>query len=311
MFVDISSLSVVDLLRSGALLVAFLATAFADKRGQASVWLKADAVACAGFGLGLYLFPGVFINYMVDGETDVLHIHMTRVVGAMAVVTVAVYYHLAIKDKDNAPLGSWIVSRTLGSAVLFAVAALGANTYGKGSTHFNQKFVSFACFGNLLVFLGYLIHMLRFNDYVNEGRRGTDSARDCTRFHLLVDLLLTFPQVLFVFGFPQTHFDLSGLKADGIHLFLGRMLACQLLPMLLFGIQALQGSNEENRRAFFLVKILGFLSVLPWACYYGYYHNMVPTFTRAFMIHQGLALVALINAFVGAFYRPGDARKRK
>lgn len=57
--------------------------------------------------------------------------------------------------------------------------------------------------------MGYVIHMLRFNDYVNEGRRGSDSARDRTRLHLLIDLIISYCSVFFGFAFPKAAIEMA------------------------------------------------------------------------------------------------------
>ena len=70
----IKSLDVVDLMRSGAVIVAFVATVFVDKRGQGSVWMKADAIIALVGGLSSFICPGVLMDYQVSAHISSLQI---------------------------------------------------------------------------------------------------------------------------------------------------------------------------------------------------------------------------------------------
>ena len=61
----ISKMNPVDFVRSGSLLVAFLACGFSDRRGQGSTWLRADQIASVAFGATFLLFPHTLLTYLV------------------------------------------------------------------------------------------------------------------------------------------------------------------------------------------------------------------------------------------------------
>ncbi len=54
-------MEVTDYLRSGAFVVAFLATAFAGK----DTWMLTDTIMCASFGAIWYFFPKPLLEYQV------------------------------------------------------------------------------------------------------------------------------------------------------------------------------------------------------------------------------------------------------
>ena len=66
-------LEVVDYLRSGALVVAFLAVLLSDIWGRQNVrgrdrnmWVNAEVVSFFVCGLALFFFPGTFLEYIVS-----------------------------------------------------------------------------------------------------------------------------------------------------------------------------------------------------------------------------------------------------
>jgi hypothetical protein len=64
MLQTVQEMSVVDLLRCGALVVGFLAVMFGDQKGSSSVWLKADAILLVLQAPGI-IFPDFFLNLQV------------------------------------------------------------------------------------------------------------------------------------------------------------------------------------------------------------------------------------------------------
>ena len=64
----VQEMSMVDLLRCGALIVGFLAVMCGDRKGSSSVWLKADAILLALQAPGI-IFPEFFLNLQVGSFT--------------------------------------------------------------------------------------------------------------------------------------------------------------------------------------------------------------------------------------------------
>ena len=68
-------LDVVDYLRSGALVIAFFAVLLSDIRGRRHVrnkarnmWVNAEVISFFVCGLGLFFFPGTFLEYIVSTQ---------------------------------------------------------------------------------------------------------------------------------------------------------------------------------------------------------------------------------------------------
>lgn len=306
MFEFVQKLGVVDLLRSGALVVVFLATAFADKRGQQSVWVKVDALTSAATGLALFLCPGILLAYEVDGEANNLLVYLARAVGVTMMSTAAVY-HLTIRERDNASMGSWLVARTLSCGAVLAVFVHAMNAY----SNLNDKFISFGVLGQFLMFAGHVIHLFRYNDFVNDGRGGAATAGDRTKLHLFIDLLFSFTYMMHSFAFPESALAVSSTKASGLHFMFLRYMGANLMTSSLFGLVSLQSNNERDRRAVLLSRLLIVLLMTPVFIFYQHFYGIVSMQGKQVWLMLGLHTLLLVNAGMGAFYRQIEERKRK
>jgi hypothetical protein len=64
----VRSMQIVDILRSGALVVAFLSIIIGNRKDRNAVsnWLLVDAISTGGFGLAWLLCPDTLLGYMVS-----------------------------------------------------------------------------------------------------------------------------------------------------------------------------------------------------------------------------------------------------
>mgnify|MGYP001552526295 CR=1 FL=1 len=62
----LQNMQVIDCVRSGALIVAFLAVILGNRSGGAARWLIVDALSSGLFGLGFLLVPDRVLGYMVS-----------------------------------------------------------------------------------------------------------------------------------------------------------------------------------------------------------------------------------------------------
>ena len=67
--VDSLDMDVIDYIRSGALILAFVAALFAGR----SVWLKSTTLIAATMGTALYFFPKALLDYQVIGFDSFLY----------------------------------------------------------------------------------------------------------------------------------------------------------------------------------------------------------------------------------------------
>eukprot|EP00914_Ancora_sagittata_P031072 GHVO01062871.1.p1 GENE.GHVO01062871.1~~GHVO01062871.1.p1 ORF type:complete len:307 (+),score=29.37 GHVO01062871.1:183-1103(+) len=297
----IQDMSVVDLLRAGALLVGFIAAVFGDQKGSNSIWLKADALMLALHIPGI-IFPQLFMKMMIAGDYDDNLIFLTRP-SIVSTVMVAVLYYLTIKDKDDASIGAWLIARTLTMIAISIIHFNGLDTLSKGSLHMTANRIPTLMI--ILTTLGHVIHLLRFQEFANEGRGSSAAGTSCTRFHLFVDVLLDFPFVMLFLMYPSDAIAGTGIKGTGpMHAFVSRLCVATCLTPFLFSLSALQGNSERDQRACLIVRFLGFLVLLPFDVYFQYTTGTWSEMTCCTSIQMVIMGVMTINSFVGAFYKP-------
>ena len=70
LFEVLASMQIVDILRSGALVVAFLSIFIGNwnlGKNEVPNWILVDTISTGAFGLGWLLFPDSLLGYMVSG----------------------------------------------------------------------------------------------------------------------------------------------------------------------------------------------------------------------------------------------------
>ena len=66
----LQNMQVLDILRSGALIVAFLAVNLGNRKSKdgAAKWLFIDSLSSSIFGLAFLIFPDIILGYMVSTD---------------------------------------------------------------------------------------------------------------------------------------------------------------------------------------------------------------------------------------------------
>ncbi|ELU13665.1 hypothetical protein CAPTEDRAFT_220407 [Capitella teleta] len=296
-------LSVVDLLRGGALIVGFLAVMFGDKKGSSSIWLKADAVML-GMRIPGVLFPQAFLDMMFDGDYDSNLIFLARP-GILYAALIAILYYLTIKDKDDASIGAWLIARTLSMITVLMVEMNGLDALSNPKASLRMSSNRIPTLMMMLVCLGHIVHLLRFQEYASEGRGSSVVGATCTRFHLFIDVLFDFPFLMFYLMYPSEALASLGIKGTGpAHDFLVRMMVAIALTHFLFSFISLQSNNERDQRACLIIRFLGIVLLLPFDVYQHYTTGLWTEMTCGVTFQFVIMGVMTLNSFVGAFYKP-------
>uniref|UniRef100_A0A915HIB7 Uncharacterized protein n=1 Tax=Romanomermis culicivorax TaxID=13658 RepID=A0A915HIB7_ROMCU len=212
-----------DFMCPAAIFVAFLA---AIPWGRKPWWLV-DAATNFTCGLGLILIPQYVLGFQIVGKMDEVHLHLCRITGT-ALIGQAVSWYYSRNSADNRMFGSQMYTRIMVCTFLLVAQLYSAYHLWHRSGHrFNDKYLTFSCFGVFLWLLGSLFQMIKcreFGGYIHKN--------NWLHTGLLIDSYLSQLLAIASFAFPSQILKLTmhtKFRPDGVHVCLFRTIAALML----------------------------------------------------------------------------------
>lgn len=307
MFVNFENLDVVDYLRSGALLVAFIAVFLADRknRDEGSVWLKADVITLGAVGAGLFLFPSQLLGYMSTVKTDVVHEGLCRNYGATFIGLALMWRHYS---DDRTPQTAWLLVRSLAGLTAIQCMIFSQTNLAGQKIHMTDQHVTFFLFMVCLSTMGNIYHLLKRGNFGSVRRSWTTS--DSTTVHLLVDILIMLPLGFSLLILPDwwlSLLDVKDFKPDVIHQMLLQFVGLSTIMSRFLFIMSLGFADDKDRRAVFYGNLWTVVLITPWGIFYQVkYHFHSPT---SLIIMSVVNLVVpVLNSLIAAGCLPSPAK---
>lgn len=285
----IGKMDSIDFVRSGALLVAFLACGFADRRGQGSAWLHADQIATAAFGAGLVFFPQTILAYVMEGKADWVHAALMQAVGLTLLACAATWW---MSSRSREATTCWSIARILSCLALLQVLYYSEWKYGNNDQKLTTQHHTFATFGSILLTIGHFLCVVRVYGSGNERNIPRQWTREnaCLFFVVIFLLLDTFC----MFARPhhkQQYIAIKDWKIDGVHLYLVRVGATQLMSLFFFAVFGLINLPKRDKVAVLVSCLMFYGAVFPGMVYYQWIQPFInPSFTTPTWVSLGLVI---------------------
>jgi hypothetical protein len=299
-------MEVVDLVRSGALLLAFLAVQFgiqSKKDRGATRWLKIETVSTTVFGLGFLLFPSNVLGYMVKGKLDPIHLLLTRIFGVFLLSTgcVTYYYSTSLVNKTQRHLTQAITLLL----VVVSMLMIQVKSQKDGSQKFNNQHLTFGILGATLWFIGHFLELFRVRDI-----GGASSSGFCLRthadIHAAIDMACCFAAAFTYIAYPSYPFSFMGGKMDIIHAHMYRVLGVMILGQALGYLVALISGIPEDRHAQIIGRLAVFVLMTPIVLFNQWWYGLINQQQFTLLFCMGL-VPSLLNIAAGYY----SGRKEK
>lgn len=299
-------MQIVDILRSGALLVAFLSIIIGNRKDRNAVnnWLLVDTISTAGFGAGWLLFPDNLLSYMVTGKLDPIHLLVARIFGAILLTQAIVAYQ---KLGSNTSQNLLIKSVTLLMLVLCMCVAQSKSLQG-GKQKFNNNHLTFGILGASLWCCGNLLALALVPDLGTRESRPL-RLRSLPNALALVDMLFVMAAAVAYLAFPSLplgYVTVENFKPDMVHMHMYRVVGVLLLGEALGYLAAFTTGSCEARQAMITRRLLSTVLVISLIMAYQWWYTLVAS---QVYIKSLAGNVAGLVALALAYYR-GRALKK-
>lgn len=297
----VQGMQVVDILRSGALLVAFLSVIVGNRKdGNACAnWLLVDTIASSAFGLAFFLFPDVVLQYMVSGRLDPVHLMATRGFGALLLSSACVSSQS--RRSNNKSQRLMVQCLVILILILTMIVAQIRSQEG-GTQKFNDKHMTFGILGTSLWFLGSFVNFFRVNDLgVSEAR--TLTLNNCTNCCAFLDLILCAAAAFTYFGFPTyplSYVAYTGWKADMLHLHMHRVTAALIFGSILGYLLAFSSGSKQDLHLQVIGRMSSLGLTIPMICAYQWWYTLVAP--KMFIVSISIAVLSFLNVCT-AYYK--------
>jgi len=297
-FEDMLNMDVVDYLRSGALIVGFLATVWAGRE----TWLLADVVVTAAFGAAAFFFPNALLSYETVGNLDIVHTYLAQAVG-MTLLGAATTSYLSLKSRDDGVHTSLLFSRFISAMVLLQAMAFDYLKAFDDNQRWSTQYISFGFLGCTLWMVGSLIHILKSPTFTTSS---IDLKGRLSR-HLLIDICLFFTGSLAYYAFPAIVLSPfqnvnaygTAIKPDGIHAHLVRTVGALLFGSALHGFNSLGFHDKADQRAFLAGRVVMYALVYPTVALYQWKYQFVSS--QMALLSMAFGALPAGNAACGCF----------
>lgn len=305
----LQNMQVVDILRSGALVLAFLAVSFGYRKSNgASKWLYVDSLSSALFGFGFLLFPDVLLGHMVYGKLDPVHTLFTRVFGALLLSSSCVSYYFAGKSVNKSQR---VITQSLVLCVLvMSMGMAQLKSQQGGRQKFNDQHVTFGMLGAGLWFLGNFVQVFRASDLGQVASRGF-SLRNRADIFAFIDMMLLVTVALQAYAFPSFLFSkitYKGWKMDLVHAHMCRTVAVMSFGMALGYLQSFLNGSASDRHAAVLGRVVQIVVALPVVMAYQWWFQL---YDNQFFTMLTLFFQLPVALLVGAAYYAGFPKQKK
>jgi len=295
----LSAMPVTSLLRSGAVLVVFLAILFWDRR--ASTWIQSQVYYMGFTGFCAYFAPSANIHLV--GNVGPVHDYLIQVLGCWLLTQSYCLYQLS---RDGMTQFVIFLGQAVGGAMLLVIHLYGHFKYQKDDIHFESEHLTLMIPIAFCITVGGVIFLYRHGS-TYDGRAEPISLGGINT-HLIVDGFVTCLLGLQSLAFPEISLgSLEGVKPDGVMATFVRHLGCLMLVGGFFSIFMCSIPNENDKRIKLLEKIVVTALYLPMATLYQLKIGFMtwPVFVSGIFV----AMIPLANA-VCALYIRGRKKKR-
>lgn len=296
----VRGMQIVDILRSGALLVAFLSIIIGNRKDRNAVnnWLLVDTISTAGFGAGWLLFPDNLLSYMVSGKLDPIHLLVARVFGAVLVSQAIVAYQKLGANKSQNLL---IKSVSLLMLVLCMCVVQNKSLQG-GKQKFNNNHLTFGIFGASLWCCGNVLALALVADLGTRESRPL-RLRSLPNLVALLDMLLTMASAVTYLAFPLlplSYVVTENFKPDMVHTHMYRVVGVCLLGEALGYLAAFTTGSIEARHSQITRRLICMVICIPLIMAYQWWYAII---ARQVYIGCLGSYVVIVGALAMAYYR--------
>lgn len=250
-------MNLVDCIRTGALIVAFLALLLVDRRS----WITADALLNFAVGAALVIAPRYILDFQVEGTLSPTHLLIARFLG-ITIITGGVIFWATRDTWDGTVPITLLMSRVFSCSliVLLQVCLHWGTNKGKKNVNWNDSHITFGMVCNMLWLVLSLVHVLRSSDFSTYPQH---NVRINTLLHvdswlvcLLSAFFLAFPDIVLSVLIPSVK------TPNVVHLHLTRMIGIHGIGSAIISLQAPGFLHESDKRVQFVARITGQLMLL-------------------------------------------------
>lgn len=289
-------MQVVDILRSGALVVGFLSAIVGSRKDRNPVasLLRVDAISTGAFGLAWLVFPDSLLGYMVSGKLDPIHLMLTRGFGAFLLASVAVNYRNP--QAANRSINTLIKSLIL----ILLVMCMCVSQYKSqkdGKQKFNNQHLTFGIVGaGLWTLLNLLVVVYGDNLDKREVQAPLSIRGSCANACAFLDMVVCATGCISYLAFPSyalSFVSVEKFKADMVHAHMYRTLALFLLASVLNYMAAFVNGSKRARHDEVTRRLIVASITIPIFMAYQWWYQIASP--QLFMYTQAANIILFLN----------------
>jgi len=286
-------MEIIDYIRSGALILAFVAALFAGRTN----WLKANTLIYGAMGSAMYFFPKALLDYQTEGKLDLLHLYLAQQMGS-CMIAASLLTHYSSLSKSAAVSNSLMLTRVIGAIFMLVVGFMDASKMEGSEQKLSSHHTTFTLLALGLGLVGNLVYVFRSGELGGAAV----SLRNRVSVGIFIDTFFVMLFGIASFGYPEMGLaSLNGIKPDGIHGHYVRSLGAVQIMVGLHGLSSLSFDNDKDKRLYIVGRIIALIFSLPVYGLYQWKYAFVTT--DYFYSTMGISAAISLNLLL-TYYHP-------